>query len=122
MSSVTRQFHASKGVLASLSRPTIPCNFVRTFCYLRRMCVQHFMSHATSSTSVSSVNCTANNSPTGRLLHSPSHLLSVPHNLYRIPSRRQCFHRRTNSMHEYARHSLHYLCTVTASRQLTPQQ
>jgi len=76
-----------------------------------------FIPHATSSASFQkkklSVASTSLQLTTRRSvsLHSPSQLLSVPHNLYRIPSRRQCLHHQKISMHEYARYVLYYLRT-----------
>lgn len=44
ISSVMRQFHASKGVAAFLAWPMTPGNFVRIFCHLYQMSVQLFTS------------------------------------------------------------------------------
>ena len=42
ISSVMRQFHALKGIVAFLAWPITPGNFVRMFCHLPRICVELF--------------------------------------------------------------------------------
>ena len=120
-SSVMRQFHVSKGVLAFLARPTTTDNFFRTFFHPRRKFVERCTLPHSVLSFPTTINCQQRplhcSNP---LLHSPIHLLYVPHNFHRIESGQQCSssHLRhpTISLQQYAQHNVQHCFTEPATR------
>lgn len=102
-----RQLLASKGIAAFFLWPTTPGNFVRIFCHLCR-CVKPCPISFLMKTVVSSVHVTVSIVIRCRLFCTLRASCRFHIICYRIPSRRQCCHHQTISLHEYPRHPLHY--------------